>query len=236
MTDELAKKDAYVRSTEAVVVEAAPEGVVLDRTVFYAEGGGQPGDQGWLRWDGGELKVTGTVRRNGKVVHVVEGSPPAEGTAVQAEVDWERRHLLMRTHTALHVLSGIIWTDYGAKVTGGNMQPGEARMDFELESMSGEFGREVEGKLNAALTAGRRVQVLFIPRAEALADPDLIRTKVSLIPEAVDPIRVIDIDGVDRQADGGTHVANTSEVGRVRVVKTESKGKAFKRMRIAVGD
>jgi misacylated tRNA(Ala) deacylase len=236
MTEELAKKDAYVRSTDAVVVEAAPEGMVLDRTVFYAEGGGQPGDHGWLRWDGGELNVTDTVRRGGKVVHVVEGSPPAEGTAVRAEVDWERRHLLMRTHTALHVLSGIIWTDYGAKVTGGNMQPGEARMDFELESMSAEFGREVEGKLNAALTADRRVRVLFMPRAEALADPDLIRTKVNLIPEAVDPIRVIDIDGVDRQADGGTHVANTSEVGQVRVVKTESKGKAFKRMRIAVGD
>jgi len=141
----------------------------------------------------------------------------------------------MRTHTALHVLSGIVWRDYDAKVTGGNMEPGEARMDFELEAMSAEFGREVEVKLNEALASDRPVRVLFLPRAEALADPDLIRTNVNLIPESVDPIRMIDIEGVDRQADGGTHVRSTAEVGRVLVIKTESKGRAFKRMRIAVG-
>jgi misacylated tRNA(Ala) deacylase len=165
----------------------------------------------------------------------VEGDPPPEGTQVEAEIDWDRRYLLMRTHTALHVLSGIVWREYGAKVTGGNMRPGEARMDFELDSVSSEFGHEVEQKLNEALASGRPVTVLFLPRAEALADPDLIRTKVNLIPEAVDPIRIIDIEGIDRQADGGTHVRATDEVGRVRVVKTENKGKTFKRMRIAVG-
>jgi misacylated tRNA(Ala) deacylase len=152
---------------------------------------------------------------------------------VTAEIDWGRRHLLMRTHTALHALSGVIFKEHGAKVTGGNMDDdGSARMDFELDAMSQELGREVEEELNARLAEDRPVRVLFLPRAEALADPDLIRTKVSLIPEAVDPIRVIDIEGIDKQADGGTHVRSTGEVGRVTVVKTESKGKANKRMRI----
>jgi misacylated tRNA(Ala) deacylase len=133
-------------------------------------------------------------------------------------------------------LSGVIFTDYGARVTGGNMEPGVARMDFELEAISQEFGREVEQKLNAALALDRPVHVSFLPRSEALADPDLIRTKVSLIPDHVDPIRVIDIEGIDKQADGGTHVRSTDEVGTVRVVKTESKGKGFKRMRIELTD
>jgi misacylated tRNA(Ala) deacylase len=177
--------------------------------------------------------VTDTFKQGGRLLHVVEGEAPTTGTVVTAEIDWDRRHMLMRTHTALHALSGIVYRDYGAKVTGGNIsEPGVARMDFELETITPEFGREVEEKLNAELGAGRPVHVSFLPRAEALADPDLIRTKVSLIPESVDPIRVIDIEGLDRQADGGTHVSSTAEVGRVRVVKTDNKGKAFKRMRI----
>jgi misacylated tRNA(Ala) deacylase len=234
VTEEIAKDDAYVTETDATVLDVRPEGgVVLDRTVFYARGGGQPGDTGLLEWDEGSARVADTVRQ-GNVIHVVDGEPPSPGTPVRARIDWDRRFLLMRTHTALHCLSGIIWTGFGAKVTGGNMGPGEARMDFELEAMSGEFGRDVEGRLNAELATGRAVRVLFMPRAEALADPDLIRTKVNLIPHTVDPIRVIDIDGIDRQADGGTHVGNTSEVGTVKVVKTESKGKAFKRMRIVL--
>lgn len=234
MTEEVAARDAYARSIEAVVAEVLPEGVVLDRTVFYARGGGQPGDTGWIRWDDGRARVVDTFRRRGVPVHQVEGEPPTVGTRVGAEIDWDRRYLLMRTHTALHAMSGIIWRSYGAKVTGGNMDPGAARMDFELERMSGDFGRAVEHSLNEALAERRRVRVEFLPRAEALADPDLIRTKVNLIPESVDPIRVIDIEGIDRQADGGTHVRSTEEVGRVRVVRTESKGKAFKRMRIEV--
>ena len=232
MTDELCATDSYLRSCEATVVAVSDEGVVLDRTVFYARSGGQPGDTGTLRFDGGELSVSDTVKRAGDVLHAIEGAPPAVGTPVTAEIDWDRRHRLMRTHTALHALSGIVFRDYGAKVTGGNMEPGVARMDFELASISQEFGREVEEKLNAALAEDHPVRVSFLPRAEALADPDLIRTKVNLIPEHVDPIRVIDIDGLDKQADGGTHVRSTAEVGRVRVAKTESKGKGFKRMRI----
>jgi misacylated tRNA(Ala) deacylase len=238
MTDEIFSRDAYQPTTEATVVEVRDDGVVLDRTVFYARGGGQPGDTGVIRWLDAEAAVVDTVKSYGEVLHVLAevATAPSVGTPVTAEIDWARRHTLMRTHTALHALSGIVFTDYGAKVTGGNMEPGVARMDFELEQISQEFGREVEAKLNTALQQDYAVHVSFIPRAEALADADLIRTKVSLIPETVDPIRVIDIRGLDKQADGGTHVRSTSEVGTVRVVKTESKGKANKRMRIELVD
>lgn len=238
-TDDLYSRDAYLATTEATVTEASDEGLVLDRTVFYPRGGGQPGDTGVIRWEGGEVRVADTLKRDTDVLHVLEPdqTPPPPGTAVTAQIDWERRHRLMRTHTALHALSGVIFADYGARVTGGNMEPGGvARMDFELDAISQEFGREVEQKLNTALAQDRPVHVSFLPRAEALADPDLIRTKVSLIPDHVDPIRVIDIEGIDKQADGGTHVRSTAEVGTVRVVKTESKGRGFKRMRIELGD
>jgi misacylated tRNA(Ala) deacylase len=179
------------------------------------------------------VAVSDTVRRGGKILHVVAQPELLEpGMAVQGSIDWGRRYRLMRTHTALHALSGVVWRDFGAKVTGGNMEPGVARMDFELDSMSVEFGREVERTLNAELIKGYPAEVIFMAREMALADPDLIRTKVNLIPEYVQEIRVIDIVGLDRQADGGTHVRSTLEVGPVRVVKTESKGKANKRMRI----
>ena len=236
VTEELFSVEAYARTCEATVTAVTDDGVVLDRTVFYARSGGQPGDTGTLRWEGGEGRVADTVKRGGMLVHVVDDNAPAAGTAVVADIDWDRRHTLMRTHTALHALSAIVFRDYGAKVTGGNMEPGAARMDFELESITPEFGREVEEKLNAELSADRPVKVTFLAREVALADPDLIRTKVNLIPEAVDPIRVIEIEGLDKQADGGTHVRSTGEVGAVRVAKTENKGKAFKRMRIELVD
>jgi misacylated tRNA(Ala) deacylase len=236
-TDDLCSRDAYLRSTEATVLDVRDDGVVLDRTVFYARGGGQPGDTGMLGWEGGSARVSDTVKSDGEIVHVLDSgtAAPQLGSVVTAEIDWDRRHRLMRTHTALHALSGIIFADYGAKVTGGNMgDDGTARMDFELDQLSQELGRDIEDKLNARLAEDVPVNLSFLPRTEALSDPDLIRTKVSLIPESVDPIRVIDIVGIDKQADGGTHVRSTGEVGRVRVVKTESKGKGFKRMRIAL--
>ena len=241
MTDDLYSRDAYLTECEATVTAVNPDGLVLDRTVFYARGGGQPGDTGTLRWDGGEAPIADTIksRETGEITHVLEpgAEPPPAGTAVTAAIDWERRHRLMRTHTALHALSGIIFTDHGARVTGGNMDDrGSARMDFELDRMSQELGQQIEAKLNQRLAEDVPVHVTFLPRAEALSDPDLIRTKVSLIPESVDPIRVIDIEGIDKQADGGTHVRSTAEVGHVRVVKTESKGKANKRMRIQLED
>ncbi len=232
MTEEIAAVDAYRRSVEATVVEVHDTAVVLDRTVFYPRGGGQPGDTGSLRSGDGEVAVLDTVKRDGTVLHVIEGGNLQIGTSVEAVIDWERRHLLMRTHTALHALSAVIWRDFDAKVTGGNMEPGSARMDFELEAISVDFGREVAGVLNEELARDLPVYVHFLPREVALADPDLIRTKVNLLPDFIDPIRVIEIEGLDKQADGGTHVRSTAEVGAVVVTKTESKGKANKRIRI----
>lgn len=235
-TIELAPQDSYLSSAEGNVLEVSDGGLFLDRTVFYARGGGQPGDVGTITWDGGSVEVVDTIRKEGKPFHVVaEGSAlPGPGTPVEGQIDWKRRYLTMRTHTALHALSGVVYRDYGAKVTGGNMTPGEARMDFELDGISQEFGQEIERILNAELVKGYPTEVVTLAREIALQDPDLIRTKVNLIPEFVKEIRVVDIKGLDRQADGGTHVDSTLEVGRIEVVKTESKGKANKRMRIRV--
>jgi misacylated tRNA(Ala) deacylase len=235
VTDDLFSRDAYLATCDATVTAVIDGGVELDRTVFYARGGGQPGDSGFLRWADRTVLVTDTFkdRDGGHITHVLDGDPPPVGARVVCELDWTRRYTHMRTHTALHALSGVIFREHAAKVTGGNMESGGvARMDFELESMSAELGRQVEAELNRLLAEDRPVRVLLLPRAEALADPDLIRTKINLVPESIDPIRVIDIQGIDRQADGGTHVRSTGEVGPVRVVKTESKGKANKRMRI----
>ena len=237
MTERLYSTDAYLDVCDARVVAVTPSGVVLDRTVAYARGGGQPGDTGILTTDAGELVIVDSFvdRESGELMHALaEGTAlPSVGAPVRVAIDVDRRRRIMRTHTALHALSGIVFTQFGAKVTGGNMaEDGTARMDFELDAISQEFGREVEERLNAALAEAHAVNVLFLPRAEALADPDLIRTKANLIPAHVDPIRVIDIEGIDKQADGGTHVHSTAEVGRVEVTKTESKGKANKRMRI----
>jgi misacylated tRNA(Ala) deacylase len=233
--EELAGRESYLDRAEAQVLDAGPGIVVLDRTVFYARGGGQPGDTGLIRWDGGEVRVVDTVRRDGRLVHVVESEAlPEPGTPVEGVIDWQRRYTIMRTHTALHALSGVVWRDFGAKVTGGNMEEGTARMDFELDSISTEFGKEVERRLNAELVKGYPTEIVYLARETALEDPDLIRTKVNLIPEWVPEIRVVDIVGLDRQADGGTHVRSTLEVGEIEVVKTESKGKANKRMKIAL--
>jgi misacylated tRNA(Ala) deacylase len=234
--EELAPKDSYLSSAEGRVLQVGDGGLYLDRTVFYARGGGQPGDVGVIRWDGGSAEVIDTVRQDGKPFHLVaaDSALPEPGTPVEGVIDWDRRYLTMRTHTALHALSGVIFRDFGAKVTGGNMVPGEARMDFELDAISVEFGKEVERRLNDELVKGYPTEVVEMAREEALKDPDLIRTKVNLIPEFVTEIRVVDIVGLDRQADGGTHVASTLEVGRVEVVKTESKGRENKRMRIRV--
>lgn len=237
-TDLAYLRDAYLRSFEAAVtaVDEDAGAVALDRTALYPTGGGQPHDEGVLRWEGGEARVVDVAKRGADVWHTLDGPLPAVGTPVTGELDWERRHALMRTHTALHVLCGVIWNEWGTAVTGGNMTPLAARMDFEFDPLPEGFGPRVEELVNAELAADRPIEVSFLPRSTAVEDEDLIRTKVNLIPEAVQEIRVVDIVGLDKQADGGTHVASTGEVGRLRVVKTESKGKGNKRLRVEVVD
>ena len=235
-TELLYLRDAELRRFDATVTEVDADGrrVAVDRTAFYPTGGGQPHDTGVLA----DLPVT-AVRKEGQVAwHTLggDGPLPAVGDAVEGEVDWDRRHALMRTHTALHVLCGVIWNEWRTAVTGGNMEPLSARMDFEFDPLPEGFGARVEELVNAELAADRPIEVSFLPRSVAVEDEDLIRTKVSLIPESVPEIRVVDIVGLDKQADGGTHVASTGEVGRIRVVKTESKGKGNKRIRIEVLD
>ena len=203
--------------------------MVLDRTVFYPGGGGQPADQGWLMATDGTRWMVRTARReDGAIVHEVVTSPdvplPPVGATLTSEVDWERRHLLMRTHTALHALCGVVWRDHGALVTGGNMEPGKGRMDFEFESLSAELASSIEVTVNAELAEARTVSVRFLTLDEAAATPDLIRTRTNLLPEGITEVRVIDIEGLDMQADGGTHVANTREVGSIRIDRHRVQG------------
>jgi len=241
MNLQLCYSDAYARQVEARVVaveDADAPLVVLDSTVFYPGGGGQPSDQGTLlrAGDGRTWTVRAARKSAGEIVHELEpgAEPPAVGDRLRVDLDWARRHALMRTHTALHALCGVVWRDYGALVTGGNMEPGAGRMDFEFERMSGDLVDAIEATVNAELAAARPVRVSVLPRAEAFAIPDLIRTKVNLLPEGIREIRTIEIVGLDLQADGGTHVANTTEVGRIRVTGYESKGRINKRIRIAL--
>ena len=236
MTELLFHSESYVKEFQAIVTGVFDGGVVLDRTAFYTGGGGQPSDSGTLTDGDREYRVTGVKRSDGKLVHQIAGDLPAAGATVNGLIDWDRRYLLMRTHTALHILCGVVWRDYGALVTGGDMKPGEGRMDFEFENFSAEFVDELEIKVNAEVAAGRDIHVNNLTRAEADQIPDLIRTKINLLPPNIQKIRTIDIHGLDLQADGGTHVANTREVGVIKVVGHESKGRINKRIRIALED
>jgi len=234
VTELLCLTDSYLREFEATIMEVEGNRVVLDRTAFYPQGGGQPSDVGVLLDDQGQIYRVLKVSKKGKVFHKLDREPPPAGTRVYGEIDWEHRYRLMRTHTALHILCGVIFRDYGASVTGGNMEPLRARMDFELEHMSADFAQEVKEKINREVEAGRPVKVSVLPREEAFQIPDLIRTKINLLPEGIKEVRVVEIEGLDMQADGGTHVANTKEVGHIRVVGHESKGRINKRLRIAL--
>lgn len=248
MTDAICYRDAYARSVEGTVVAIEPGEagrllVTLDRTVFYPGGGGQPPDTGRLvpvadttaGWS-----VLGARRAGPDIVHEVEvaegAAPPQVDDAVNAVLDWDRRYLLMRTHTALHTLCGVVWRDHGALVTGGNMEPGRGRLDFEFESLNADLVSAIETTVNAELARERPIHVRNLPRDEAFAIPDLIRTRVNLLPEGISEVRIIDIEGLDLQADGGTHVANTREVGAVRVTGYESKGRINKRIRLELAD
>ncbi len=239
MTELLFQMESYIREFEARVtgIDADQHAVSLDRTAFYPGGGGQPADRGRLDIDGTAIPVT-TVRKAGAdVLHVLEGAElPAVGSLVRGAIDWDWRYALMRTHTAMHILCGVVWRDYGASVTGGNMEPLRGRMDFEFERFDQELVREIEEKINIEVAANRPVRVRILPRDEAFQIPDLIRTKVNLLPEGILEIRTVEIVGLDLQADGGTHVASTAEVGRIRITETKNKGGIFKRIYVALDD
>jgi misacylated tRNA(Ala) deacylase len=232
VTERIYSTDAYARAMEATVVDVDDGRLLLDRTVFYPGGGGQPHDIGELVIGDDRLGVPRVARDVDGVWHWVEGSLPKVGTGVHGEVDWERRYALMRTHTAMHALCGVIWNRFRSPVTGGNMNPGEGRLDFDLPDWDPDDRDPIEAELNRQLGLARAVEVSFLPREQADADTSLIRTKVNLLPPDLTEVRVIDIVGLDRQADGGTHVGSTGEVGSVRIAKVESKGKGFRRIRL----
>jgi misacylated tRNA(Ala) deacylase len=246
MTEVLSQKDAYLREFDATITavdsseaaggqtSAPSPAIALDKTAFFPGGGGQPHDLGWIA----ELPVLRVKRQGEWIWHWLEGDPsehPLEqGATVQGRIDWQRRYRLMRTHTAFHILCGVVWRDYQAQVTGGNMEELHGRMDFEFETLRGELVHEIEEKINAEVDAARPVQVRFLPREEAFKIPDLIRTKINLLPPQIQEVRIVEIEGLDLQADGGTHVANTSEVGRIRISGYKSKGRINKRIELSL--
>ena len=230
MTELLYQTDSYLRSFNAVVtgVDTERNAFFLDRTAFYPGGGGQPNDEGWVAFGDQRLRVARCERGN---AHILESGPlPAVGEPVQGDLDWDRRYKLMRTHTAMHILCGVVWRDYGAQVTGGNMEPLSGRMDFEFERLQKELVGEIEARINAEVEVARDLRVRILPRDEAFAIPDLIRTKINLLPEGIMEVRTVEIVGLDLQADGGTHVSNTREVGRLRISDYKSKGGINKRI------
>ena len=230
----LCYSDSYLKECKSKVMEVNDHGVILDQTIFYPGGGGQPSDNGKLILENNEYLVKGLKRIDGQIVHLIDGSKPGINSEVNSIIDWDKRYKLMRTHTALHILCGVIWRDYSASVTGGDMKPLAGRMDFELEEMSADFSKEVEEKINTEISESRNIKIYQLPREEAFKIPDLIRTKINLLPKGIEFVRIVDIQGLDLQADGGTHVHNTSEVGYIKMIGHESKGKSNKRLRIEV--
>ena len=246
MTELLYYDDAYTRSFDATVTAVDGARVALDRTAFYPGGGGQLNDTGWLTVGDLRMPVTKVKKEGGEIWHWLDtsaaqtdvGGEPSipVGQAVQGELDWDRRYGIMRTHTAMHILCGVVWRDYGASVTGGNMDPGKGRMDFEFAAMSRELVTEIEAKCNVEIAAARPVRSQILPRDEAFQIPDLIRTKISLLPKGIQEVRTIELVGLDLQADGGTHVRNTSEVGSMKITDYKSKGAINKRIYIELGE
>ena len=235
MTDQLFLRDSYLRDFTAEVVshDSDKNGVVLDRTAFYPGGGGQLYDLGALRTDHANYQVVKVVRGD---IHIISGDLPAVGSVVSGDIDWDRRYKIMRTHTAMHILCGVIWRDYQASVTGGNMDILSGRMDFEFERLAPETVVEIEENINREVAAARDVKIEILPREVAFQIPDLIRTKINLLPKSITEVRTVEIVGLDLQADGGTHVANTREVGTIRISKYKSKGGINKRLYVEIND
>lgn len=236
MTEKLYYQDAYQHDFEGVVGAISDLGVALNRSAFYPGGGGQPHDLGELITLSQAFTVSAVCVQGGVIWHAVEAGPLQLGDSVTGHLDWERRYRLMRTHTAMHILCGVIWRDYGASVTGGNMEPLHGRMDFEFERMQKELVAEIEVRVNLEVAAARALRAQVLPRDEAFQIPDLIRTKINLLPEGIQQVRVVEIEGLDLQADGGTHVANTREVGMIKIVDYKSKGRINKRLVIELED
>jgi misacylated tRNA(Ala) deacylase len=243
MTTLLYYEDAYTREFDAAVTAVEEkEGkvrVALDRTAFYPGGGGQPNDEGWLTVVGQRLRVVKTSKEGEQIWHTLENTDGGlasitAGQSIHGELDWERRYAIMRTHTAMHILCGVVWRDYGAQVTGGNMDPGAGRMDFEFAAMSKELVSEIEERCNAEIVAAHDVKTQILPREQAFQIPDLIRTKINLLPPQISEIRTVELEGLDLQADGGTHVRNTREVGRIKVTDYKSKGAINKRIYVEI--
>ncbi len=238
MTDLLYQTDSYLQTFDAVItaVDEANHAVLFDRTAFYPGGGGQPCDTGKLTVAGREIPLVKVKKGPEGAWHFLgsEEPLPAVGTAVSGKIDWERRYSLMRTHTALHILCGVVFRDYGAQVTGGDMDPLNGRMDFEFETMHADLVGAIEEAVNREVAAGRDIRVQILPREEAFQIPDLIRTKINLLPPGIEYVRTVEIVGLDLQADGGTHVHNTAEVGKMKIVDYKSKGKINKRIYLKV--
>ena len=234
-TERLDLADATLREWDAVVLDVDPEGIVLDRSAFYPGGGGQPPDHGVLLWGGVQTRIVGSRRGDDLRLVPQEGDPvPPPGTPVRGAIEDERRTALMRTHSGLHLLSGVVFRDFGALVTGGNMEPFEARMDFNLPEVPEGFKDAVAAACAVEVAADRAIEVSTLPRDQAFAIPDIIRTATNLLPPDLEIVRIVDIVGLDTQADGGTHVASTRQIGDIEVVKVENKGKGFRRLRIRI--
>lgn len=236
MTELLYYEDAYLKTFTAKVVDVDRENgsFILDRTAFYPGGGGQPCDLGTVESNRGTISVVKVKKSGAEVVHFSGGELPEIGEEVTGSLDWERRHHLMRTHSAMHVLCGVMWKDYQCPVTGGNMDPLSARMDFELEELGMEMLPRIEERVNEEIARNHPISSEILDRDEAFKIPDLIRTKINLLPEGIMKVRTIHIEGLDLQADGGTHVAQTAEIGTVRIVKFRSKGKNNKRLYVEI--
>lgn len=234
MTLLLYQTDSYLKEFDAIVtaIETDEHAIIFNQTVFYPGGGGQPSDKGWIFIGDEKLNVNRSRKVGRNVLHNIETDHPLPdiGSFIHGHIDWERRYQLMRTHTAMHILCGVIFRDYGASVTGGSMEPLSGRMDFEFETMHKDLVQEIESSINEEVDKARPVRINILPREEAFQIPDLIRTKINLLPEGIQQIRVVEIEGLDLQADGGTHVVNTSEVGVIQVVDYKSKGKINKRI------
>ncbi len=238
MTEQLYLTDQELQEFEAqvVAIDAEAGRIALDRTAFYATGGGQPNDTGHIAFNSNSVLITNVRKEGDQIWHTVDGALPTVGQTVAGTIDWERRHQLMRTHSAMHVLCGVIWNEYRAVTTGNNMEPLKARIDYDFNPLPEGFSERVGELVNAEIAADRAIKVSFLPRDTAVADEDLIRTKVNMIPESVSEIRIVDIVGLDKQADGGTHVSSTAQIGSFTITKTESKGKGNKRIRFVLTD